>query len=335
MKSINYKSAGVDIDKGDRFVDAIIPLIKKTRTRGAVGKIGGFSGFFKSPKKGFREPILVAATDGVGTKLMVAKMLDKHDTVGIDLVAMCVNDIITCGAEPLFFLDYFATSKIDLKSAPQIVKGIAAGCCQARCAIVGGETAEMPGLYRKGDYDLAGFCVGVVERKKIIDGKDILPGDIILGLRSNGLHSNGFSLVRKLFSQKEIKGKWGKEILRPTKIYVREILSLKKKVNIKGLAHVTGGGFYGNIPRILPKGLGVEIKKGSWPVPFIFKEIKKRGNLPDSEMYRTFNMGIGMVVILNKANAEKARRHLSRIGLRSWPIGHIVRTKTSDAIFFL
>jgi len=327
LKQINYKSVGVDIDKGDRFVDAIIPLIKKTKRTGVIGKIGGFSGFFKSPKKGFRDPILVAATDGVGTKLLVARMLNRHDTVGIDLVAMCVNDIITCGAEPLFFLDYFATAKINPKEAVQIMKGIAAGCCQARCAIVGGETAEMPGLYRKGDYDLAGFCVGVVDRKKIIDGNKIKPGDVMLGLSSNGLHSNGFSLVRKLFSQKEIKEKWGREILRPTKIYVREILSLNKKIKIKGLVHITGGGFHGNIPRILPKGLGVEIKKASWPIPSIFKEIKKRGNLPDREMYRTFNMGIGMVVIVNKIDAEKTKRHLSRLGLRSWNIGHIVRSK--------
>ena len=331
-QSVTYKSAGVDINKADRFIDAIIPLINKTKRQGVVGKIGGFSGFFKSPQKGFKEPILVAATDGVGTKLLIAKMADKHDTVGIDLVAMCVNDIITCGAEPLFFLDYFATPKIDLKRAVKIVKGIAAGCCEAHCAIVGGETAEMPGVYRKDDYDLAGFCVGVVDRKKIIDGKGIKPGDVILGIASNGLHSNGFSLVRKLFSKKEIKGKWGKELLRPTKIYVQEILSLKKKFNLKGLAHITGGGFSGNIPRILPKGLGVEIKTGSWPIPPIFKEIEKRANLSQKEMFCTLNMGIGMVVILSPENIEKARKFLSRKGLCSWNIGHIVK---SNAVFLL
>jgi phosphoribosylformylglycinamidine cyclo-ligase len=334
-KRVTYKSAGVDIDKADNFIANIIPLISKTKTPAVLGKIGGFSGFFKFPEKGFREPVLVGATDGVGTKLMIAKMVNKHDTVGIDLVAMCVNDIITCGAEPLFFLDYFATSKINVKDAVPIMKGIVTGCCEARCALLGGETAEMPGLYRKEDYDLAGFCVGAVERKKIIDGKKIRPGDVILGLASNGLHSNGFSLVRKLFSQNEIKRKWGRELLRPTKIYVREILSLKKKVDVKGIAHITGGGFYGNIPRILPGGLGAEIKKGSWPVPSIFKEIQKRAKLPDKEMFRTFNMGIGMIVILNKNDSEKAERYLLGIGLKSRCIGRVVKNKTSNGISFL
>ncbi len=327
MEKITYKSSGVDIDKADNFIDIIVPLINKTRRLGVLGKIGGFSGFFKSPGKDFKEPVLVAATDGVGTKLLVAKIFGKHDTVGIDLVAMCVNDIVTCGAEPLFFLDYFATSKIILKKSVDIIKGIVEGCRQANCALIGGETAEMPGLYRKDDYDLAGFCVGVVDRKKIIDGKKIKSGDIVLGLASNGLHSNGFSLVRKLFSQKEMRTEWGRELLRPTKIYVREILSLRKKIDIKGIAHITGSGFYGNIPRILPKGLGAEIKKGSWPIPPVFNEIKKRGNLTDKEMFLTFNMGIGMAIILDKNTVEAARKYLLKSGLRSWPIGYTIRTK--------
>lgn len=328
MKSITYKSSGVDIDKGDIFVEAIIPLIDKTKRPGMVGTIGGFSGFFKAPRQGFREPLLVAATDGVGTKLLVARVLNKHDTVGIDLVAMCVNDVLTSGAEPLFFLDYFATGKIDPSTSVQIMKGIAGGCRIAHCAIIGGETAEMPGLYKKGDYDLAGFCVGVVDRDKIIDGKKIRPGDIVLGLASNGLHSNGFSLVRKLFSEKEIKKKWGKELLKPTRIYVREILSLMKKVDIRGLAHITGGGFYENIPRIFQKGVAAEIKKGSWPVPAIFNEIKRRSSLTDREMFRTFNMGCGMIAIVKRADMDTAINHLSKSGIKTWHIGDIVCGKT-------
>lgn len=331
MNPITYKFSGVDIDKADRFIDAVIPLFDKTKRPGVIGKIGGFSGFFKI--QGFKDPILVASTDGVGTKLLIARTLNRHDTIGIDLVAMCVNDVITCGAEPLFFLDYFATSKIDLKDSTQIMKGIVSGCREARCAIIGGETAEMPGLYKKGDYDLAGFCVGAVERKQIIDGKKIKPGDILLGLASSGLHSNGFSLVRKLFSQGEIKKRWVSELLRPTKIYVREILSLKRKIEIKGIAHITGGGLYENIPRIFPGCVGVEIKKGSWPVPFIFKEVQKRSNLSDREIFRTFNMGIGMAVILKQSDVEKARRHLSKMGLRSWPIGNIVKSTIPVSIF--
>lgn len=332
IPKVTYRSAGVDIDKADRFIDAIIPLIDKTKRPGLIGEIGGFSGFFKAPKQGFHEPLLVAATDGVGTKLLLARTANKHDTVGIDLVAMCVNDIITCGAEPLFFLDYFATAKINLRDSVAIMKGIVAGCREARCAIVGGETAEMPGLYRQGDYDLAGFCVGVVERKEIIDGRNIKAGDRVLGLASTGLHSNGFSLVRKLFSRAEMKGKWGRILLRPTKIYVREVLSLKKKVKIKGIAHITGGGFYENIPRVFPPGIGVEIRKNSWPMPPVFTEIQKRSRLPDREMFRTFNMGIGLVIILGKDDLDIAQKHLSHIGQRSWPIGEIVKTKTPVTI---
>lgn len=334
MREVTYKSAGVDIDRAERFIHNIIPLVNRTRRPGVIGKIGGFSGFFKAPKY-FKDLVLVAATDGVGTKLLVAGMVGRHDTVGIDLVAMCVNDVVTCGAEPLFFLDYFSTQRIDTRTACQVIKGIVDGCRQAHCSLLGGETAEMPGLYKRGDYDMAGFCVGAVERKDIIDGSRIMPGDIVLGLASSGLHSNGFSLVRKLFSEKEIKKKWADELLQPTRIYVQHILSLKKRIDIKGIAHITGGGFYGNIPRILPKALGVEIRLRSWDIPAIFKEIQLRANLTEKEMFRTFNMGIGMVVIINRDILDKARRFLSRINLRSWDIGKVVRTRVADGISFL
>ncbi|MDA8083266.1 MAG: phosphoribosylformylglycinamidine cyclo-ligase, partial [Nitrospiraceae bacterium] len=272
-KSITYKKAGVDIDEGDRFVDLIKPLVRKTFRPEVMTDIGSFGAFFKLASK-YKDPILVSGTDGVGTKLKVAFMTDKHDTVGIDLVAMCVNDILTCGAEPLFFLDYFATGRLKPEKAAQVVKGIAAGCRDAGCALVGGETAEMPGFYDPGEYDLAGFAVGVVERKRLIDGKKISAGDAIIGIASNGLHSNGYSLVRKVFFDHSrtkmnkvfpaVGQSLGEELLRPTKIYVKAIRALGRRVEIKGMAHITGGGIPGNLPRIFPKGVGAEIFEDSW-----------------------------------------------------------------------
>jgi phosphoribosylformylglycinamidine cyclo-ligase len=285
---VTYKQAGVDIDKGNLFVKRIKKI---------APVIGGFSGLYPLDKKHY----LSASSDGVGTKLKLAFLLNKHNTVGVDLVAMNVNDVICCGAKPLFFLDYFACSKLDLKVAEQIIKGINEGCCQADCILLGGETAEMPGFYHEGEYDLAGFTVGLVEKNKVIDGRKIKPGDLIIGLPSSGLHSNGFSLVRKIFSKKELI-KYGEELLTPTKIYVKEILSAirRQPSAISGIVNITGGGFYDNIPRILPKNCQAVIDKKSWQVPEIFRIIQDKGKIPEKEMFRIFNMGVGMVIIVDK-----------------------------------
>ena len=295
---VTYKQAGVDIKKAEK-------LVKKIKR--IVSGIGGFSGLYPMELAGYKKPFLVASTDGVGTKLKIAQLVRKHNTVGIDLVAMCVNDVITCGAKPMFFLDYFATGKLDVGVAEEVIKGIHKGCLQGACPLIGGETAEMPGFYKKGEYDLAGFCVGIVERKEVIDGKKIKPGDIIFGLPSSGLHSNGFSLVRKIFSQRELRG-LGKELLKPTKIYVKDVLSVRSIV--RGIAHITGGGFIDNIPRILPRGCQAIIHKGSWRVPGIFQVVQKKGKIKEEEMFHTFNMGIGMVLIVSPA---KRKRLLSRL----------------------
>ena len=277
-KAMTYKKAGVDIDKANTFVKKITPLIEKTYTKDTLGTIGHFGGFFRADFSHMKEPVLVSSTDGVGTKLLVANTARKFDTVGIDLVAMCVNDVITCGARPLFFLDYFATGKIKPAVAVSIVKGIVAGCRDAGCALVGGETAEMPGLYRNEDFDLSGFCVGVVDRKDIIDGSRVKAGDRILGLASSGIHSNGYSLVRKIFSKQEMKEEYKKELLEPTVIYVKPVLELIKNLGVKAIANITGGGFYDNIPRVLPDGTAASLDKGSWKIPPIFEIIKKKSS---------------------------------------------------------
>jgi len=305
---VTYKEAGVDIKKGEKLVK---------RIKRIAPWIGGFSGLFPIQLARYKKPFLVASTDGVGTKLKIAQLIRKHDTVGIDLVAMCVNDIITCGAKPLFFLDYFATGKLELGVAQEVIKGIYKGCLQSGCILLGGETAEMPGFYKPGEYDLAGFCVGIVERKEVIEGKEINQGDIIIGLPSSGLHSNGFSLVRKIFSERELRS-MGRELLKPTKIYVRDILSAKSIV--RGIAHVTGGGFIDNIPRILPEGCQALIYKGSWKVHEIFDLLQKKGKIEEEEMFHTFNMGIGMVLIVSPA---KRKRLLSRLP-QARPIGEVV-----------
>ena len=331
-RSLTYKSAGVDIDEGDRFVRAIKPLVASTKRPGVLGSIGGFSGLFRAPGKGMREPLLVASTDGVGTKLLVANSADKHDTVGIDLVAMCVNDIVTCGAEPLFLLDYVATGRIDAAKLKDVVKGIAKGCRQAGCALIGGETAEMPGLYDASDYDLAAFAVGVVDRKQIIDGKRIKVGDVVIGLASSGIHSNGLSLARMVFTEDDLRGKWGRELLKPTRIYVKPILALAKAGLVKGVANITGGGFYENIPRCLPKGKSVAIDRTAWRVPKVFKEIQTRGDVADEEMFRTFNMGIGMAAIVSPGHVDKARQTLARLKAKSYRIGEVV-TGNGEVVF--
>ncbi len=335
MTNSTYKRAGVDIDAGNRLVDAIKPFARSTFRPEVLSNIGGFGALFNIDLKRYKRPVLVSGTDGVGTKLKIAFLLDRHDTVGIDLVAMCVNDILTCGAEPLFFLDYFATGKLLPKKGVQVIKGIIKGCLQAGCALIGGETAEMPGFYKEGEYDLAGFAVGIVEKEDIIDGSKIRPGDQIIGLASSGLHSNGYSLVRKVLL--EIKGypltsrieglgkSLGEELLTPTKIYVKSVLNLIKSVDVKGIAHITGGGMTENIPRILPKGSQAIIRRGDWEIPSIFEFIQKEGDIDLEEMYRDFNMGIGLILIVSEKDTDKGISKLKRLGERPFVVGEIKR----------
>ncbi len=331
MEKLTYKKAGVDIDEGDRFVRLISPLVKKTFRSEVMTDIGSFGGLFALKK--YKDPVLVSGTDGVGTKLKIAFMSDCHDSVGIDLVAMCVNDILTSGAEPLFFLDYFATGKLRPDKAKDIVSGIAKGCCEAGCALIGGETAEMPGFYKEDEYDLAGFSVGVVEKKGIIDGSDIKEGDAIIGLASSGLHSNGYSLARKVFFEKrrlridsrvpELRGLVGEELLKPTRIYVKAFNAIRDKSRVKGMAHITGGGIPGNLPRVFNKKLTAVIHEGSWPVPPVFELIRKWGRVPDADMKKTFNMGIGYVIVLRNKSVTPAIDLLTEAGYPAYHIGYI------------
>lgn len=301
----SYDEAGVDIDKGNRLVSIIKEKVKFLPKRGAVGEIGHFGGFYEIPK-GYREPILVSSCDGVGTKIKLASALNSYSEIGIDLVAMCVNDIIATGGKPLFFLDYLAFGRLDLDIAREIIDGIIKGCEEADCSLLGGETAEMPGVYPEGDFDLAGFAVGIVEKDKIITGGEICAGDIIIALPSSGLHSNGFSLVRKLFCEPK------REFLAPTKIYVKDVLSAKQGLTIRGIAHITGGGLFENIGRILPGGLCATIEKKAWDIPDIFLEIKEKGGISDNEMFRTFNMGIGLALIIPKEEEDTANGFFER-----------------------
>ncbi|MFC1576602.1 phosphoribosylformylglycinamidine cyclo-ligase [Candidatus Omnitrophota bacterium] len=328
MPRLSYKKSGVDIEKANLFIDRIKPLIKSTRRPGWVANIGAFAGLFKPDIAAYKNPLIVAATDGVGTKLMLANWAGVHDTVGIDLVAMCVNDIVTCGAEPLFFLDYLAIGKLSGGVSRDIIKGVVKGCRLAGTALIGGETAELPGMYKKGDYDLAGFAVGIVDKKKIIDGSRIKSGNLILGIASSGIHSNGYSLVRKVFGKRELRTKLKKETLKPTAIYVKPVLGIVKRFDVKGISHITGGGFYDNILRLLPKNVKAVIYKGTWPVLPIFKLLKKRGNVDDIEMYKTFNMGIGMALVLPRKDILKVKKHLQKkYKLKSWVIGEVVKGK--------
>ena len=324
MAALTYKKAGVNIDRADTFLRKIKPLLEKTKRPEVLGKIGGFSGLFMPQLKGIKNPVLVSSTDGVGTKLMLADLMNKYDTVGVDLVAMCVDDVVVVGAEPLFFLDYIACGKLNKEKLYELMKGITKGCQEAGCALIGGETAELPGMYSGDKFDLAGFCVGVVSHEKIIDGHLCRKGDKVIGLASSGLHSNGFSLVRKIFSTKELKGKLGKEFLKPTRIYARSILKVMKEVQIKAMAHITGGGFYENIPRVLPGGLSVKIKRGSWTVQPIFRMIQERSQVNEKEMFRTFNMGIGMALILGPRNAQRTLNLFEKIGQKAWIIGEVI-----------
>jgi phosphoribosylformylglycinamidine cyclo-ligase len=324
MKRVTYKTAGVDIDKANALVKDYKRFAKSTATKGVISDIGSFGGLFRPDLKRFKDPILVSSTDGVGTKLKVAFLADKHDTVGIDLVAMSANDILCSGAEGLFFLDYISTGKIKSSVLRNIVNGIAKACKEAGYALIGGETAEMPGMYKDGEYDLAGFGVGIADRAKIIDGKNIALGDCLVGLESSGPHSNGYSLIRKILTQIELK-KHLKELLAPTRLYARSVLALKKRVNIKGIANITGGAFYDKVPRIIPKNLAIEIDKYSWPVPPIFSLIQKKGNVDDREIYRTLNMGIGMVLAVSMRDSKRALRILDDHGVKSYVIGRVVK----------
>jgi len=336
-ESISYKEAGVDIDKADAFVQSIRPLVKATHRTGVIGEIGGFGGLFHLDVEKFKNPVLVSATDGVGTKIKIATLMDRHHTIGIDLVAMCVNDIITCGATPLFFLDYLSMGQLESETAVQIIEGITAGCQQARCSLIGGETAEMPGMYQPGDYDLAGFVVGVVEREHLLDGSDIGVGQRLIGLASSGLHSNGFSLVRKVLFERcnysvlndvpILGGLLGDELLKPTRIYVETVLNLLRDFRLTGICHITGGGLYGNIPRILPRSCQAVIKLDSWPVPPIFKFLQELGNIPLEEMLRTFNYGIGLVVVVPPEQENDVLLRLQGLQEEAFVIGDISERK--------
>lgn len=322
----------MDIDAGDRLVERIKPLARKTARAGVLAGVGGFGALFELARGRYREPVLVSGTDGVGTKLKLAFDLNRHGTVGIDLVAMSVNDILTLGAEPLFFLDYYACGKLDVATAAQVVGGIAAGCRQAGCALIGGETAEMPGMYPPGEYDLAGFAVGIVEKRRIIDGGDIVEGDAVLGLGSSGPHSNGYSLIRKIVATAgtDLSGKLGgvalaDAIMAPTRIYVKPVLRLIRSIRVKGLAHVTGGGLPDNVPRVLPKGLAARIERAAWKMPPLFRWLQQQGRVADGELFRVFNCGIGMVAVVRNADVAKALKLLKAAGVPSWRIGRIVR----------
>ncbi|RKD21088.1 phosphoribosylformylglycinamidine cyclo-ligase [Ammoniphilus oxalaticus] len=328
-----YRNAGVDIDAGNEAVERMKKHVQKTMRPEVLTNLGGFGALFQLNTKNMQEPVLVSGTDGVGTKLMIAFAMDKHDTIGIDAVAMCVNDVIVQGAEPLFFLDYLACGKVKPEKIEAIVKGIAAGCELSGCALIGGETAEMPGMYAEDEYDIAGFTVGIVDRQDVIDGSSISEGDVLIGLASSGVHSNGFSLVRKtlledagmsLHEEVDTLGETlGATLLTPTRIYVKPLLELMKEHRLKGLIHVTGGGFYDNIPRILPKGLQANVEQGSWPTLPIFDLIQEKGRIPDRDMYRTFNMGIGMIVVVKKEEAEAVLEKLASLGEQAYQIGQI------------
>ncbi|MFC3624878.1 phosphoribosylformylglycinamidine cyclo-ligase [Vogesella amnigena] len=334
--SLSYRDAGVDIDAGDALVENIKPFAKRTMRPEVLGGLGGFGALVEISKK-YQEPVLVSGTDGVGTKLKLAFDWNKHDTVGIDLVAMSVNDILVQGAEPLFFLDYFACGKLDVAQATDVIKGIAEGCEQAGCALIGGETAEMPGMYPVGEYDLAGFAVGVVEKSKVITGRDIKPGDVVLGLKSNGVHSNGYSLVRKIIERAQPQldaqfdaGKTLRDaIIAPTRIYVKPLLALMQQLNVKGMAHITGGGITENTPRVLPENTVAQIDAGSWELPKLFQWLQAEGNVDAQEMYRTFNCGIGMVVIVDAADADAAAAFLTEQGETVSRIG-VIRARNGD-----
>lgn len=339
--SLSYKDAGVDIDAGDALVQRIKSVAKATSRPEVVGGLGGFGALCRIPQ-GYRSPLLVSGTDGVGTKLMLALQLERHDTIGIDLVAMCVNDLLVCGAEPLFFLDYYATGKLDVDTATAVVTGIGEGCKQSGCALIGGETAEMPGMYSEEDYDLAGFCVGVVEESEVITGENVAEGDVLIGLASSGAHSNGYSLVRKVIEVSGVDISTSDEtldgqpiadaLMAPTKIYVKAIRALQDALgnaNLHAMSHITGGGLTENLPRVLPEGLSAQVDTQSWQLPELFTWLQRHGNIEQSEMYRTFNCGVGFVIVVPAAEAEKAIAVLTEAGETAWQLGTMI-TRSGD-----
>lgn len=335
---LSYLDAGVDIDAGNELVERIKPAVKSTNRSGVITGLGGFGGLFELDIQRYKEPLLVSGTDGVGTKLLLARLLDRHDTIGIDLVAMCVNDILTCGAEPLFFLDYYATGKLRIDNAQAVIEGIAEGCRQANCALIGGETAEMPGMYDNDDYDLAGFTVGVVDRPNLIDGSKIGVGHVVLGLESSGPHSNGYSLIRKVLEQSgddpcmPLGGTTlGEALLAPTRIYVNALLPLIGHLPIDGLAHITGGGISENIIRVVPAGLGLQIDLSAWELPAVFNWLQQRGGIDEQEMLRTFNCGIGMVLLVAENSVADVREVLSQAGESVYEIGRVIESSGAES----
>ena len=341
QKSLNYKSAGVDIEAGNDLVERIKPIAAKTRRPGVMAGLGGFGSLFELPLDRYKNPILVSGTDGVGTKLKLALELGIHDSVGIDLVAMCVNDIIVLGAEPLFFLDYYATGKLDVDTAASVVAGIGKGCELAGAALVGGETAEMPGMYTDGDYDLAGFCVGIVEKNNILDGEKVKAGDKLIGIASSGPHSNGYSLIRKIIETSNASldepfngTTLGKALLEPTKIYVKSLLELLKTVPVHALAHITGGGLTENLPRVLPEGLNAEIDLTTWEFPDTFKWLQQQGNVSQADMLTTFNCGIGMIVCIDAKDEAETLANLAQQGETAYSIGEIVASSGNPEVIY-
>ena len=346
MKKSSYKQAGVDIERGNAFIQSVKPIVESTFRPEVLTKIGGFAGCVSLNLERYKKPILVSSTDGVGTKLKIAFLMDRHDTVGIDLVAMCVNDIVVTGARPLFLLDYFATSELDPEKATKILGGIAKGCIEAECSLIGGETAEMPGFYGKGEYDLAGFAVGIVEDSQLIDGSTVTVGHKLIGIASSGLHSNGYSLVRMVLLDRhkmdleervdEIGEILGEALLRPTKIYVKTVLNLTRNFSIGGIAHITGGGITDNLPRVIPKGCKAVVNKGSWDVPPIFAFLKKKGEISEEEMFRTFNNGIGMILVVRPKEAEDVLAMLHSMGEKAFVIGEVGKAdKEQETIEFI
>jgi len=332
MSSLTYKDSGVDITKGNQLIEKIKPIAKTTLRPGVLAGLGGFGAMFEIPIDRYKNPVLISGTDGVGTKLMVAEMLNKHDTIGIDLVAMCVNDLIVQGAEPLFFLDYYATGSLDEEVATSVISGIGEGCIQSGCALIGGETAEMPGMYKGEEYDLAGFCVGIVEKNKIIDGSKVTAGDQLIALGSSGPHSNGYSLIRKVLEKSNPNSSQLNSLIEPTKIYVKSILSLIQNLPVHAISHITGGGLLDNIPRVLPKHLAANLDQNSWELPQIFKWLQAEGNIDTMEMYRVLNCGVGMVVIVPKALSGEAINILKSCGENAWLIGEVIDSEGEQVL---
>ena len=332
MSSLTYKDSGVDITKGNQLIEKIKPIAKSTLRPGVLGGLGGFGAMFEIPLEKYKNPVLISGTDGVGTKLKVAEMLDKHDTIGIDLFAMCVNDLIVQGAEPLFFLDYYATGSLNPEIATSVIEGIGEGCRQSGCSLIGGETAEMPGMYNGEEYDLAGFCVGIVDKNQVIDGSKVNEGDHIVALGSSGPHSNGYSLIRKVLEKSTPSAEQLNSLIEPTRIYVKSVLSLANTLPVHAISHITGGGLLENIPRVLPDHLSAKLNSNSWSQPEIFKWLQKEGNIDSHEMYRVLNCGVGMVVIISKESSSQAIEHLSACGENAWLIGEVVHSKGEQVI---